>query len=317
MGSAFSSPRYTRPRVPGGRLTLATGVPVMATEQAAKTVIYYTPYIGDSVFLYDGTGWVARTFTELSINLAASANWAADKNFDVYVVDDGGTLRLVTGAAWTDGTTRAESLTMVNGFYTNNASMTGRYGASSTMTVAANRGLYVGTFRASANGTTTWELGGSAAGGDPVVLYVWNAFHRVGVRAQVFDSTSSWTYATATIRAANAGHASGGVNNRASYVCGLAEDSVAASYCNFPSAAGGVSAQIGIGVSSTSAFTGTMAYSASATSSENEMTGSYCGTPGIGYRYLQAVERASGATITFYGLNSGIFQTGLSFDGRF
>ena len=39
---------------PGGRLTLESGVPVPSTDQTAKTTIYYTPYIHNSIQLWDG-----------------------------------------------------------------------------------------------------------------------------------------------------------------------------------------------------------------------------------------------------------------------
>jgi hypothetical protein len=77
MGSAFSQQQYVVPKPPTGRLTLTSGTPVMASEAAAQTTIYYTPYTGAMLPIYDGTGWRERTFAELSLALAASANWAS------------------------------------------------------------------------------------------------------------------------------------------------------------------------------------------------------------------------------------------------
>src|SRR5574343_593691 len=189
------------PTAPGGRLTLATATPVMATEQAAKQTIYYTPYVGDLIPIYDGTAWNMKRFTELTLSMAGSANWAVNSNYDLYVYNDGGTLRLGTGAAWTNDTTRSESLTMVNGVYMNAATMTLRYGASSTVSAAAQRATYVGTMRTTGNtGETTWELGGAAAGGDPGKLFLWNCYNRRRVEVQVNESTDSWAYTTLTIR---------------------------------------------------------------------------------------------------------------------
>ena len=110
---------------PGGRLTLATATPVMVSDQANITSIFYALYKHDLVPLYDGTNWDVFRYTELSI--AMGSNWGANSNFDCYIYNDGGTLRLVTGAAWTSDTARNESLTRLNGRWTNNASMTGRY----------------------------------------------------------------------------------------------------------------------------------------------------------------------------------------------
>jgi hypothetical protein len=50
-----------------GRLTLATDTPVTLTDQADKTEIFYTPYIGNRISIYNSTKWNIHTFDELSI----------------------------------------------------------------------------------------------------------------------------------------------------------------------------------------------------------------------------------------------------------
>jgi hypothetical protein len=323
MGSAFTTSRYERPRQPDGRLTLATGAPVMVTEQAAKTTIYYTPYVGATVHLYDGTGWEPFTFAELSIAMAASANWASGSNYDLYVVNDSGTLRLVTGAAWTNDTTRAESLTRVNGLYTNAASMTGRYGAASTMTVAQSRGLYVGTMRASANGTTTWVANPAAAvGGAECQLFLWNCYNRVLAHARSLDSTNSWTYATATWRSINAS-----ATNRVSVVVGLVETSIEANYRTWVdggATADAVSPGIGIGYDVTSNPSGfaNLAYydTTDVALIVFPLGATLIHLPTLGYHFYQALEIARLAnTITNYGDNNSPteWENGLDLKGMF
>jgi hypothetical protein len=54
---------------PGGRLTLTSGVPVMTADVAAATTIYYTPYAGNSIPIYNGTVFVPYAFAELSLAL--------------------------------------------------------------------------------------------------------------------------------------------------------------------------------------------------------------------------------------------------------
>lgn len=302
--------------IPGGRLTLTTATPVMTAEAAAQTTIYYTPYVHDQVPLYDGAKWTRKTFTELSIAMAGSANWASGSVYDLYVYNDGGTLRLVTGAAWTNDTTRSESLTRLNGRYVNAASMTGRYAASSTVTVPQYQGLYVGTFRASANGTTTWELGGSAAGGDPGFLYVWNCYNRVPVAVVCRDSTDSWTYGTASWASLNAS-----TSNRVSFVRGLNEDPVWGdlSMCVAPPSAS--NAAIGFGLDSTSALWANSSCNvANATGALNAAADScaYSGAPGLGYHYVQALQYAAAASGTYYGdAGTAYFQEALTFNGMF
>lgn len=50
-----------------GRLTLESGVPFSTTSQTAKSTVYFTPYLGDSVPIYDGSAFINRTFTEKSV----------------------------------------------------------------------------------------------------------------------------------------------------------------------------------------------------------------------------------------------------------
>lgn len=50
-----------------GRLTLESGVPFSTTSQTAKSTVYFTPYMGDSVPIYDGSAFINRTFTEKSV----------------------------------------------------------------------------------------------------------------------------------------------------------------------------------------------------------------------------------------------------------
>lgn len=302
--------------VPGGRLTLTTATPVMSAEAAAQTTIYYTPYLHDQVPLYDGTKWTRNTFTELSIAMAASANWASGSNYDLYVYNDGGTLRLVTGAAWTSDTARNESLTRLNGRYVNAASMTGRYGASSTVTVGQYRGLYVGTMRCSANGTTTWELGGSAAGGDPGFLYVWNCYNRVPVGVAVHDNTDSWTYGTAAWQALNASN-----SNRISFVRGLNEDFVHGGLCITVAPPATSNAAVAVGLDSTSAIWASAgANVANATGALNAAADAlfYSGVPGLGYHFVQAIEYAAAASGVFYGdAGTAYIREIFTFNGMF
>ena len=309
---ANSVDRALRP--PQGRLTLATGTPVMATEQAAKTTIYYTPYVGDRVPIYDGSLWEVKQFSELSIAMAGSANWPSGAQYDLFVYNDGGTLRLVTGTIWTNATTRAESLTLTNGIYLNTNSQTARYGASSTVTMPALRGTYVGTFAASANGTTTWELGGNAAGGDPGKLYLWNCYNRVDVGVIVLDSTASWTY-TSGARAKN-----NSTDNRVTYVYGLNEDAISATCIGmWNQDTIGVNAWVDVGIDTTSA-PGDGDVSGFATSYVvgfyNMVFATTSKYVGQGGHYIQAIEQSNALGTTTWLGDAGP-ANGLAFSGRF
>lgn len=57
-----------------GRLTLASGTPVTTTDQAGAETIYYTPYTGNRICLYDSGAWARYEFSELSANLTEGQN---------------------------------------------------------------------------------------------------------------------------------------------------------------------------------------------------------------------------------------------------
>lgn len=123
IGNTFSS----------GRLTLSSGVPV-TTSDISSTVIYYTPYNGNMISLYDGASWSSFAFTEISLALSG----LSINNYDVFIYNNSGTLTLEL-AAWSSSTARATALVLTNGVYLKSGALTRRY---------------LGTFRAT-GGTTT------------------------------------------------------------------------------------------------------------------------------------------------------------------
>lgn len=65
-----------------GRLTLTSGTPVTTSDVTAATTIYYTPYAGNGIALFDGTStWTVRTFSELSLSLSG---FTANTNYDIF-----------------------------------------------------------------------------------------------------------------------------------------------------------------------------------------------------------------------------------------
>ncbi len=97
----------SQPVAPQGRLTLSSGEPVMTADQAGKTSIFYTPYTGGVVPIYDGTDFVPTTFVERSNDLTQSATGKAGpvaagpyQVIDAFVWNDSGTIRLTRGPKW-------------------------------------------------------------------------------------------------------------------------------------------------------------------------------------------------------------------------
>ena len=113
----------TQLRPADGRLTMSSGNPDILTDQAGVTV-YYTPYCGDTIALYDGSSkWELITFTELS---QATSGLDASSVYDVFCYNNSGTATLEV-TKWTNTTTRATALTRQNGVYVKNGATTRRY----------------------------------------------------------------------------------------------------------------------------------------------------------------------------------------------
>ncbi len=299
---AGSTASYSAPQ---GRLTLATGVPVMALTQSGKTTLYYTPYVGDLVPIYDGSAMTPTAFSEISVATTDTtknpAAIGANKVNDWFVWNDGGTMRLSHGPDWTDDTTRSAgtALVMVNGIYLNSVAITNGPGAS--------RGTYVGTTRSNASSQLDHKFGSLAADGGEGWFGVWNAYNRVYATTMVRTSTDSWTYNVVAWRAPN-----GSSTYRVYMVRGINEDCVQATYNSYmlAGAASGVGA--GVGVDSTTAFSGTTALNGSSSVSQTG-NGMYSGLPGLGFHWITALEYTTTTTAgTFYGdLGVAYVQTGL------
>lgn len=269
------------PAICTGRLTTETGVPVSTSDRTAQGTIYFTPYNGAVVALYDGTRWRVYVLTERSLALTVTSG----KNYDVFLYDNAGTLTLELSAAWTTDIARADALALQDGIFCKSGALTRRW---------------IGTIRASGANVTEDSAGGTTTqvGGK---RFVWNVYNQVLRHLSVFDSTNSWAYGTATTRQANA--ASG---NKVEYVTGdaalYARAQVLASA--FLSINTTFAAIAGVGVDSTTVFSGLLVggFESSAAGSELSLLGRYYGQPGLGYHALNWCERgAAGTTSTFIG----------------
>lgn len=204
---------------PNGRLTLQTGTPVMTTNQTAKNTIFWTPYLGNQVPVYDGTNWSSVRSAEISVlTTDTTKNPAAigvNKVNDWFLWSDAGTLRLSHGPDWTSSTVRSAgtALVLVDGIWMNNVAITNACGAQ--------RGVYVGTTKSNGTSTLDWQFGAAGAPATPSLFNVWNMYNRVNVSAFSQDTTATWTYTSATPRGWNG---SGAVAH--AFVSGLAEDSI-------------------------------------------------------------------------------------------
>ena len=266
----------------GGRLTLESGVGVSASDQSAKTSVYYTPYKHNVISLYDGTRWRPYTFTERTLSVPATT----DTNFDVFIYDNSGTITL-EAVDWTNDTTRATAL----------ATQDGRL----VKTGATGR-RYIGTCRTTGTSGQTQDT--------LLSRLVWNYDNRVCREILQTCADNSWTYATLTWRQANASSA-----NQIEAVVGVEEALINLWCLSSATASASVYGSIAIGEDSTSSPHASChrqggAYS---TSGWYNFGVNLRITPSVGYHYYSWLEIASGSTITFYGGSGGsIYRGGLS-----
>lgn len=164
--------------IPGGRLTLTSGAPVTTTDQTAKTTIYYTPYIHDTIPLWDGARWVPVTFSETS---EALGTLTSGLPYDVFGFLSSGVLDLEK-LAWTNDTTRATAVTLQDGRYCKSGDKTR---------------LLLGTF---------YTTSTTATADSELTRYVSNVYNRVSKRVvSSITSALSHTYTTASWREWNNG----------------------------------------------------------------------------------------------------------------
>lgn len=160
---------------PGGRLTLKTNTPVPADDQIGKSVVYYTAFRNNLIWLYSSPLWYLYDFTaDLSLTLSGLTT---GKNYDVFCSIVAGTPTLSLGAAWTNDTTRSAALTRLNGL---------RALGSDTSK------LYLGTIRAT-SATTTCDVGGLTTSTVIGKRFLVNEYNRCLRQTGMFDSGASFT----------------------------------------------------------------------------------------------------------------------------
>jgi hypothetical protein len=271
-----------------GRITLASGIPAMTVGVNSST-IFFTPYNGNQILLWDGTSFVPTAFPELSQTLAdatkSPAASVANKNYDMFVWSDAGILRCTRGPAWTSDTVRSAAVARVQGILVNTPAITNGPGAGA--------GTYVGTIRTGADNVCHFIPGGTGSlGGDNSGIGIWNQYNQIKVRIKNIDSTSTWTYATPLVyRAKN-----NSLGNQIFFVHGFNENAVEARNTAVGTANAGGALEQSIGLDA-AAFTAggdatgvRMPTAGFAINRADSLVSHYMGYPPIGYHVLIPIE---------------------------
>ena len=264
-----------------GRLTLTSGTPVTTGDVTSATTVYFAPFKGNRVAVYDGTNWQLRTFTELSVAVPATTATP----FDVFIYDNSGTLTLET-ANWTNASTRATALTTQNGVYVKTGATTRRYLGTCCTTSVSGR-------------TEDSYLN----------RLVWNYTNRVRRPQKVTDATNSWNYTLATWRQANGSSA-----NQFTNVTGVAEDAQTIEVWSDSSNASAVYVAVGIGIDSTSANSAQIYGGYNGGSGvHSALYANYTDIPAAGlhtFAWLE-ISQASGTTAWYGDAGIAYFQSGM------
>lgn len=317
-----SGSTVTSTPTPDGYLTPTSGTPIITSDVIAATNIFYTPYTGNLIPIYNGTTFVTSVFAELNLSISSLSS---NGIYDIFVFSNSGVITICSGPAWSNATAGScargtgagtTQLTRVNGILVNAVSMTGKNGSTS-YTIAANQATYVGTIYIDA---TTGQITCHRTYGQNRKWGIWNTYNRVPIILKAGDPTASWTYGTGTIRASNnvpstyAGTSynvgSGTACNGFTILTGLAEEECQLSFLQ-QLASGTASAatwKIGIGVNSTTAFTANAAFAVAASNNASGTTieARYIQTPFLGINTYQSLENAnSNQTATFDGQEVG------------
>lgn len=290
---------------PNGRLTLVSNTPVMSVGNAtAQGTVFYTPYNGNLVPIYNGTTFTPTAFTELSNINANSATGSAgpaavanNSCYDYFVWSNAGTPTLTRGPVWTNTSTRSAgtAIARTNGVFLNTQAITNG--------PAANRGTYVGT--ACSNGTATydWINGAGASGGTAAVFSVWNMYNRDSHSTTVSDTGTGYTYTSATIRQARAS-----AGNQISFVVGQIEEGFTASMVGQVNtvASAGATGLWGVGLNSTTAYACGRTFGSAPTAATLIFGASAsCNLmPALGLNVISANEASDGANANTFDNNS-------------
>jgi Putative phage tail protein len=280
VGEAIPEEEAVPPSTNDFRLTLATGDPAPVTDQTAKTTLYLTPSIGQSLMLYVGAAWVVRTGGEVSLSLSALA---ANTVYDIFAFDSAGTVTL-EAVAWASATARATALARQDGVWTKSGDPTRRY--MGTISTTATAGQCEDSF---------------------VKRYVWNARNRVLRPLRRLDPATTWSYTTLTTwRQANANTA-----NEVAVVLGLLAEPIGLGvYCWGWHTASNAGYAMGIGEDSTTTALPTgMAPQVGTSPSQGytPIVARFDGWPAaIGrHRYVWLERNNTSGTLNLYGTDAG------------
>jgi hypothetical protein len=229
----FTLPAFSQPQ---GRLSLSSTLAVMTSDVGGATTVYYLPYVGANVPVWNGQMYAPLNIGMSGLSLALSSAQAVGNLYDIYAgIKPNGTLALCTGPAWASATARSASVENYEGVWVNAVvSMNCTLSSGSTLICALYSCTYLGTMYATSNGATSMQFGPTSGLGGPCgaagpgnFLGLWNAYNRVHAFSVARDVRGFWEQLTSSSwEPADPTAAGGGLCNRITFVDGLAQSSI-------------------------------------------------------------------------------------------
>jgi hypothetical protein len=307
-GSVASSVSIT----PQGYLNLvgvASGGPIQgASDVTGAQTVYYSPYVGNQVPVWNGSSFTILPFAELQIALSSAQS--ASTIYDVCIFNNAGTAVGVFGPAWsssvagssTRGTGAGSAqIQYQNGVLVNSFAINANNG-SNPYTIPALECTYVGSIYVDA---TQGQVSNYRTWGQSRKWGIWNPYNCVPIYLQAGDSTSSWSYTTnKTLQPANNNTANSLTvfSGLPSQIYDLEETQLVG-----VSASEADNFQIGIGYNVTNAASGfsptLLSPAVTASGGTENALAIYLAPPSLGINTVTALEAASfgGGTLTFHG----------------
>jgi hypothetical protein len=314
---------------PGGRLTLTSNTPVMTGDVTNTSTIYYVPYVGNSLPIANGSSVANSTLNTSQLTLTLNSSYQTAGNiYDIFEFVSSG-FTLCAGPAWSNpsaspwrGTGAGTSqLTQLNGIWVNAVTITTCNNGVNNNQFVAKVGVYLGSIYIpiTAGQTSVNFKPTAAAGGSNNVVGIWNAYNRVRIFSLCADSNTSWTDSSSSWEALDFASSSG-VNNRVTYLDGLAQSSVKGRVTTIAyNATAGNGVFIGVDEDSTTNAPSVYASQQSATSGTTVGSISFAAEenffPALGLHYLQGMQWSPNATTATFGFNGS--STFLLFDGEY
>lgn len=255
---------------PGGRLTGVSGVPISESDNTNLSTVYYCPFSGNRIDLWNGHAWQPAVFAELSLSLAFCN---PDEIYDVfgYFSDvASGSVALELSSAWMSDTSRTDAVSGLNGVIVQDSDNTRRL---------------LGTIRICSGGAYTEDSRSRR--------FIWNMYNRAPRSLRIYQA-SNWTYSSTTTR-----QAAGDTDNQIEVVAGVAGEPVFLSlYSLSQIGTAGHYSRHGWGVNTLSSFTRYGFNYASAANGYGNSTVALSQPQQLGYSVYYWLEQGSSAAGT-------------------